>query len=264
MRRATSRSLRHIGGAAAMCVLVIAAALLGWSYVDARERAQWAQGTIKALSIAELGEVSKIMDSLIPRRQDASDVLQQAWSEAEQGSTERRNLTLAMVRLTEEHVDEGIAELLRATPHDVPAIRDLLSHQLRLVQDQLWTQIEQNALHEPGALQAASALAKLAPEDQRWSAMAPDLVAAIMIESPLRAAAWADNFQSIGEVLAPAMADVCRNLDENYDSGQVALATDILTRFALNDPGLLSSVMLDSKPNEFRQLFVTLFGNRCV
>ncbi len=114
LRKATARSLRLVGSVALVLLSLVGIGFWGLSAIAARERLQWADGMLTALSTVPLAEVPKITDSLMERKDDISDQLRQAWLASEDPSLTRRNLTLALLRLTGEQIDGAVEELLRS------------------------------------------------------------------------------------------------------------------------------------------------------
>ena len=84
------------------------------------------------------------------------------------GSRQKLHASLALLPVDATQVDYLFDRLLKATPSELPVLRDALKPHRATLIPKLWTVLESAKPGDASLLPAASALASYDPEDARW------------------------------------------------------------------------------------------------
>ncbi len=215
-----------------------------------------AAALVKAVATADLARVPQLVTDLAPYRQWADAELRQIVAQEPESSTAALQARLALLPVDDLQAEPILQRLLSAEPTQVEVLRQaLVGHHSGLTQS-LWTIVEQpNSVNDAKLLHAASALAAFESESDRWSAVAPRLVERLVNENPLRVAIWIETLQPVKKHLLPSLAAIFRSHDGQRTQTQIDLATNMLERCAADDVTLLSELLFDAEPRQFRALF---------
>ena len=102
-------------------------------------------------------------------------------------------------------------------------------------------------------LPAASALASYAPDDARWEAEGGKVAQALVSVNSVLLRPWIEALRPVRGKLTAPLATIFR--DKNRSESERALATDILTDYASDDPNLLADLLMDSDPKAYAAFF---------
>ena len=108
---------------------LLVAALVGMkirSAVVERHNATRAEGLVDELMRADIGQVPGIVEDLAAYRTWADPLLKADWEQANKGSAERLNLSLALLPVDQTQVKSLREQLLMVTPQQFPIVRDAL------------------------------------------------------------------------------------------------------------------------------------------
>ena len=251
--------LSWVGTAAAVVLIVIVGTLIAVNYQnDARVREM-----VESLKNAKESEVSEIVKGFKGYRRWANQPLQHMFTV---DSAESAKLHAALALAPVEPVDGKVIghlrkQLLTATPAQFPLIRDSLrdydpEHTQQIEEHWQFTQATTNPISE--RFQAACALAKYAPEDARWSAIAPTIANHLTTLPIAEAVAWRTELLSARKQLQQPLATIFRTSPKESQIHQFAAET--LTEYASDNGELLGELLLEADTYTF-ELFFTAGEN---
>lgn len=143
---------------------------------------------------------------------------------------------------------------------DVSAVQELLAANPRVTVPLSWTaSFWKVALGQKESaarrFRAAAVLADLDPSNPDWQEIAGPVVDQLLKENRLELGEWAELFSDVRKNLTPRLTHVFR--DRGLSELGRELATEILAEYAADEPELLTELVLDGEPNQFRMLFDT-------
>jgi formylglycine-generating enzyme required for sulfatase activity/tRNA A-37 threonylcarbamoyl transferase component Bud32 len=239
--------------ATATALLVALLALVAYTsqrLADARRR-------VDALTVAEVRAIPSILEQLGADRRLVRDRLARLARGDGRGADDRRRLPAALALLPD---DPGQADFLagrmlkpEATPDEVLVIRDALiaQHLTEKVSDRLRRVLTAQPKDlDDAQLRAAGALAKMAPADPAWPAVAGPITRRLVRENPLWIGPWGDVFRPMAGRLAGPLRDIYagRGAAEQRDR-----AFTLLFEFAAG-PDDVVALIGAADPDQFRQL----------
>ena len=256
-RKMMARARRYLAlqGSVFLTLLAIAT-LAGFSIRQQFLRQQQAtlvNGMVRRLLDAQTEQVPDIIDDMAPYRDQAEPLLMQAY---DQGTDDRRQLHLALALLpSDPNQLEGIYErLLRATPHEFPAIVSVVAPYHETLVERLWAGVESTELLDPSQqLRAAAALASFDPGSDKWARIPPDIADSLVRVPALHSAMWRNAFWPVRMALYPQLAAIFR--DAGRGEMERSLATDLLTEYVADQPELLVELLVDAEHEQYLAIF---------
>lgn len=140
-----------------------------------------------------------------------------------------------------------------AVPIEFPVIRDALANRKDQLLDQLWAVAESTERgQESQRIRAASALATYDPESPRWrkvqTSVANDLVGASAIYLSL----WVASLRPVRVALIPPLSEIFRSSRRELER---SVASDILAEYAMDQPDVLTNLVLDADEYQFGVIY---------
>lgn len=238
---------------AVVAFAVLAAMLfVGW---ETRGRIQ-ASALAQRIVSAETTRVPIILREMDEFRRWSEPYLRSALKEAEPGSREELNASLALLPFDPDQADYLVGQALRADPDEFLVFREaLFSHRNSLV-ERLWGLLENSTQETGKRLTAAQLLAHFVRSSDpraaelgsaRWSKVGPFL-AAQMIETAVhdtaRYEALVNGLKPAGRDLIPELQVVYR--DTKQDRSRRAIAMNLVESFAGEDVAALTDILVVS------------------
>ncbi|MGZ3472092.1 MAG: formylglycine-generating enzyme family protein, partial [Isosphaeraceae bacterium] len=209
---------------------------------------------VEAIRVAETKDVPPLVKQLADRRlwEAKKQLLDPIIMNSDGDSKEHLHASLALLPEDDEQVEYLYHCLLKASPTELPVIRDALKqYQERLV-ERLWSVLEQPK-DEGQYLQAASALALYDQSNPRWQNVGGKVAQAMVKVNVVYLRDWLDALHPArGELTAP-LATIFR--DKKHSETERSLAMNILADYASDQPTLLADLLMDSEENPFAALF---------
>lgn len=137
-----------------------------------QQQATRAAGLVDSLSKADILQVPPIIAVLSEYREWADPLLKAKFAEAQDGSSEKLAVALALAPVHEDQVEYLSEQLPDLTLEEFPVVRAALSPYKDNLTDRLWRLADDPSQAAPRRFQAAAALAEFAPDDERWTRIA--------------------------------------------------------------------------------------------
>jgi len=233
-----------------MLGLVTLVSLITWGGIEG-------YGTLRASALVEslqkvgTPEVPAIVEQLSGYRRWADRRLVLSL----QSNDEREHLhaSLALLPVDASQVDYLFNRLLKATPGELPVLRDALNAHRSTLARKLWTVLDSAKPDDDALLPAASALASYGPDDARWEAVGGKVAQKLVSVNSLLLRPWIDALHPVRGKLTVPLETIFR--DKSRPETAHSLATDILTDYASDDPGLLAELIMVSDPKAYVSFF---------
>src|SRR5262249_51950814 len=107
---------------------------------------------------------------------------------------------------------------------------------------------------ESQRLRAAAALAKYAPESERWGKWSPLVVHDLVMENPFFLGQWGEAYRPVKNSFLPSLADIFRD-QQPERAAERTLATNLLADYAADQPQLLADLLMDADDKQFAVLY---------
>ena len=236
-------------------VAAVLLALIGCGVYEVQGRLE-AHALQGRLLDANTNEVPTIVADMLPYRRWINQLLHDDYAQAEASKDARKQLhaSLALLPVDATQVNYLYGRLLEAAPHEVPVIRDALAAHQSELEEKLWAVVEKPQKgKESQQLRAAAALAKYAPESEKWAKVSSSVVDQLAAENPVFLGLWMEGFRPIkGELLA-SLANIYR--DANRRESERTLATNILADYAADQPQVLADLLMDADEKQFAVIY---------
>lgn len=245
-------------------VLLLIVALTGVSIRTAvvnQQNITRAEGLVAGLLKADIAQIPAIIAEIEPYREWADPLLRQENDKAAANSRQKLHTSLALLPVDATQVKFLYNRLLDATPPEVPVIRDALAPHNYALLHKLWAVAEKpDNGKESQRLRAAAALAKYAPDSQRWNKSSEAVVDQLVAENPVFLVLWMDGFRPIQGKLLASLASIYRDIKGR--ESQRTLATNILADYAADKPAVLFDLLADAEQFQFAALYNKLKEHR--
>jgi formylglycine-generating enzyme required for sulfatase activity/tRNA A-37 threonylcarbamoyl transferase component Bud32 len=192
---------------------------------DARERQRETRAAelVRALESAETAGVPRVVADLADVRDLARPKLVDL---AAQPPTTKQGLHARLALLADE--PELAAELAEYLPgcrsEELLTIRNALKPHAAAVSPGLWAVLTAGHFAPGKRVRAACALAGLAPDDPRWTAVAPAVAAAAVRANPVEFVAWAAALEPVRGTLVPALVRRYPESRSRIEGGKLAVS----------------------------------------
>ena len=145
------------------------------------QRATHAAGLVQRLLDADTPQVPDIVEAMRDYRQWVDPSLRSELEKRSDDSRQKLHASLALLPVDASQVDYLFNRLLKATPSELPVLRDALKTHQSTLTPKLWTVLESAKPGDASLLPAASALASYDPDDARWEAVGGKVAQALVI-----------------------------------------------------------------------------------
>jgi serine/threonine protein kinase/formylglycine-generating enzyme required for sulfatase activity len=231
--------------------LTVASAII-WAGIEA-------YGTLRASALVEslqrvgTTEVPAIVAQLSTYRRWADSRLKRVVESTDDQSREHLHASLALLSVQSGQVDYLAKRLLSAAPGEFPVLRDALETHRDTLKPRLWTVLESAKPGDASLLPAAGALATYDPENVRWEAESGKVAQALVSVNSLVLRSWIEALRPVRSKLTDPLAAIFQ--DHSRPESVHSLATDILSDYASDDPGLLAELIIVAEPKAYVSLF---------
>ena len=253
MRRASRlHSLRF----AIVAALVLAACVTGVGI----HNAVVAERLVDGLLTAETSMVPSIIDELKQYRNWADPDLAQEYGAAENNSTQKLHVAMALLSVDGSKLDYLSEQLLVVTPDQFPTVRDTLKPYKKKLVDRYWetaTDIQQT---QPRRFQAACALASYDPNDERWNEINKFVASHLVNVLPSELLPWRNALRPVKSRLLVPLGAIYRD-DQQRDLAR-SFATTTLLDYAAAAPDELFNLLADADQIQFLTVYGMLLEHR--
>ena len=227
-------------------------ALVSWGAIEGYGRLR-ASALVESLQRVDTSEVPAIVKQLSGYRRWADPQLVRVVQGTDARSREHLHASLALLPVDSTQLDYLFNRLLAANPDELPVLRDALKPHRATLTPKLWTVLESSRPGDVSLLPAASALASYAPDDGKWEAVGGKVAQALVSVNSLLLRPWIEALRPVRGKLTAPLARIFQ--DKSRSETVHSLATDILTDYASDAPGLLAELLMVSDVKAYRRLF---------
>ncbi len=237
---------------AAVFLLLATVAVMAWARLQG-ERDLHAAALVESIRTAAIAEVPSLVRQLDGYRRWADPQLRRILHDSDPGSRAHLHASLALLEVDPAQADDLGDRLLSAAPAELLVIRDALHPHGARLRSALWPVLEASQPGDDRLLRSAAALALYDPEGPRWDGVADRVARALVTQNALHLGAWLDALRPVSGKLNPPLAAIFR--DAGLGETVHSLATDILSVYAADDPGLLAGLLMEADPKAYATLF---------
>jgi eukaryotic-like serine/threonine-protein kinase len=234
-----------------LTAIVLAGIAVRRHFVE-NQRATVAAGLVQRILDAETPQVPDILRAMRDYRRWVDPPLRSELEKRTEDSRQRLHASLALLPVDASQVDYLFSRLIKATPSELPVLRDALKTHQSTITPRLWKVLESAKPSDTSLLPSASALAVYDPDNSKWEATADNVAHALVTINSIYLGPWLEALRSVRGKLAAPMASVFRDKRPESEHTQ---ATNILTDYASDDPDLLAELLMVSGPKSFLSLF---------
>ena len=258
LRAAGRHHLRRFVFLAAAILATVVVARDGYGRLKAREAFQRLLKATPAEAPALIEEMAPLHRWVDPMLRREADRNQAAGLESPIG------LSIALLPVDPSRAKVLKDRLLRADPAELRIIRTVLSdHRAALgeagwenLREGFWRDLDQASLTRDETLRVACGLAEFAPEDRRWSIIAPDVVECLVAREPIVAGDWIDLLGPVRLALGPELKKGF--LEERWTVRQREVAAVALAEYLGQDPESLVALAVEASPTELAAFIPSL------
>jgi eukaryotic-like serine/threonine-protein kinase len=221
---------------------------------------QWTQASklVHTLAFADTARVPGLLKELEGYRDWTTPMLRGQFKKTGNGSRERLNVGLALLRLradTDAVYDEIREHLPVASPAELKLLSDNLPAHPPALSRELWPVLESAVPGDPRYLAAAALLANCDGDDPRWDEISSDVARAMVKVDTAQFSSWLEIFHPVKEKLIAALIDVVRDVSLDRLETDRARAANYLSDYLGDRPEDLVNLLKGAGPNEFAILF---------
>ena len=208
-----------------------------------QQNATHTAGLVDSLLKADIAQVPGVISDLNANREWADPLLKTKIAEANDGSTAKLVLALALLPVDDSQINYLREQVPVCTLEQFPVVRTaLLPHKAKLT-DALWRLVRDESQDAPRRFQAAAALAEYAPDDERWQAtasfVAQHLTSAV---SSVHLGQWRQLFQPASKALTGPLTGI--HADRIRTEKQREAAAFVLSDYLRDQPSKLTAAIL--------------------
>ena len=248
---------------AALMTAIVLLVSGGIFVVRERQNATYAQGLVQTLTRADTGAVPRIVADIDDYRRWCDPLLEERYSAAPDGSTEKLHLAIGLLPADRSTLDYLRGQLLILPHTQFAVVRDaLLPYKNEMIED-LWT-VALNDEDEARRFRAACALATYDPNDQRWIGIRRAVASYLVRVRPSELASWRTALRPVKETLVVPLAAVYR--DSTEDVQVRSFATETLAEYLSDDASGIFDLFADADARQFEPMFEKLraHGDRAI
>jgi eukaryotic-like serine/threonine-protein kinase len=224
-----------------------------WGVIEAQGNL-WASGMVGSLKTARTADVPSIIKQLSGYRRWADPPLRRLLKESYPASREYLHASMAMLAEDPSQVDYLTDSLLSASATELPVLGELLEPHQSKIAARLWSVLDTARPGEPTMLAAASALARYAPKDPRWTRHAEKIAELLVRSNPLSLGSWLELFRPARAALVAPLAAILRDRAPLRTESERELAATLLSDYASTQPDALADLLMDADPTPFATL----------
>jgi formylglycine-generating enzyme required for sulfatase activity len=238
-----------------VAVGVLALGLSGWRRVaEADEaRAGAARSLVQQLLKVDTSLVGDLVGALGDYRRWADPELKRIVAEPWAQPKAKLHASLALLPVDSGQVPYLQTRLLAAAPEELLVLCEaLLPHRAKLVST-FWETLESAHPGDPSLLRSAGALAMYDRESPRWADLARKVAEELVAADPAFYRTWLEAFRPVRDSLTGSLVEIFR--DRRRAATEHSVAANVLAEYAVDEPRLLSDLLLEADPARFRTLF---------
>ena len=261
VRAATKQHSRNLGIAGLLAIAVVCATVFARSVREHQHQYDLANAWVDALRAADVSEVPAILREFDKFQADASPILRQHLQDENAEPRTRLNASLALLRNDPSQEAYLLNRALQAAPDELHLISDTFASAEINPSPALWKAVDAPNVTQNERFCGLCLLAQADPANSRWQQLAPFLAEQLVTQTSLSfALKWSDSLRPVQSWLIAPLAAVFRNADST--DTQRTVAVSILADYGKDDFGLLTSLLVDAKPQQFAILIPALKQNR--
>jgi len=232
--------------------LVLLVSLISWGGIEA-------YGTLRASALVEslqkvgTPEVPAIVHQLSGYRRWADPRLVRTVRSTDDQSREHLHASLALLPVDASQVDFLFDRLIKATPSELPVLRDALKTHRVILTPKLWTVLHKAKPGDLSMLPVASALASYDPDNAQWEGVGSKVVQALVSVDAIHLGPWIEALRPVGGKLSAPLATIFE--DKERPESEHKLATNILADYARDDPDRLAEPLMVADTKAYLSLF---------
>ncbi len=230
--------------------LVMLVSLITWGGIESYGAIR-ASALVESLQKVSTPDVPAIVKQLSGYRRWADPQLVRALQNADE--REHLHASLALLPVDASQVDYLLSRLSKATPSELPVLRDALNIHHSTLTPKLWTALESAKPGDASLLPSASALASYDPDDAKWEAVSVKVSQALVSVNAIHLGPWIEALRPVRAKLTAPLATIFQ--EKERPETEHTLATNILTDYASDDPGRLAELLMVSDPKAYLSLF---------
>jgi serine/threonine protein kinase/formylglycine-generating enzyme required for sulfatase activity len=193
-----------------LSIAVLVGTAVGRRVID-NQSATHAAGLVHRVVDAETAQVPDIVKAMREYRRWVDPALSSEFSKSSDDSRQKLHSSLALLPVDATQVDYLLLRLIKATPGELPVIRDALKpHQAALV-PKLWSVLDSGQPGDVSLLPAASALADYDTVSPRWESVSGKLAQSLVRVNPVFLVAWLDALRPVRTPISPSFGAIFRD-----------------------------------------------------
>jgi eukaryotic-like serine/threonine-protein kinase len=233
--------------------LAIILVLVGWVGYESYGSLE-ASALVESVRTAETGDMPRLIERLAGYRRWANPLLVRLVRDSKENSKERLHARLALLPVDAGQVKYLYPRLLKASPTEVPVIREALKDHREGLVERLWRILEQPTKDEEGQqLQAASALTIYDPDNPRWRTIGGRVAEGLVSVNSVFLGDWMRALRPVRNRLTPPLGIIFR--DRRRSESERSLAADVLADYAGDKPNILADLLMDADLKAFAVLY---------
>ena len=211
-----------------------------------------AAGLVRRVLEADTPQVPVIVEAMRDYRKWVGPSLRSELDKRSGNLRQELHASLALLPVDATQVDYLFNRLLKATPIELPVLRDALKTHQSALTPKLWTVLESAKPGDDALLPAASALAIYDTDNAKWEAQGGKVAQALVSVNSIYLGPWLEALRPVrGKLTAPiVLIFQHKNTESVYTQ-----ATNILTDYASDDPNLIANLLMDSDAKAYLSFF---------
>lgn len=212
-----------------------------------------AKELVEKLEVAPTEKLTPIIRELAGYRPWANPRLQSLVQRNDDSSREKLHGSLALLEVDPSQLPFLEKRLHAAKPTELIVIRDFLRPHRATLVPKLWLDLASAGPDDSTLLPTAAALADYDPASPRWDQSGGEVVQALVGLNPVYLGPWLDVLRPARAKLGGPLAAIFK--DQKRPETERALAANILTNYASDDPALIADLLMESNPKAFAAFF---------
>jgi serine/threonine protein kinase/formylglycine-generating enzyme required for sulfatase activity len=230
--------------------LVLLVSLITWGGIEGYSTLR-ASALLESLQKVGTPDVPAIVKQLASYRRWADPQLVRAVRSTDD-PRQKLHSSLALLPVDATQVDYLFNRLIKATPSELPVLRDALKSHRTGLTPKLWKVMESAKPDDASLLPSASALASYDPDDARWEAAGGKVAQALVSVNSIYLGDWLKYLSDVRSKLTPPLATIFG--DRKRSDSEQTQATNILTNYASDDPELIANLVMVAGPKAYLSL----------
>ncbi|MDA1230078.1 MAG: SUMF1/EgtB/PvdO family nonheme iron enzyme, partial [Planctomycetota bacterium] len=258
---ATKRHGRNLGIVTILMTIVASASILAANALQRSHQSELANAWVDALRAADINEVPAFLQEFDKYQEDASPILRRHLQNVTAEPRTRLNASLALLREDPSLESDLLDRALSASPDELQLICQTFATTSLNPSSALWKIADSPDVTQIARFRALCMLARADPENSRWQQLAPYLSRQLVTQTSLSfALKWSHALRPVQQWLMEPLATVFRNTDST--DTQRTVAVSILADYGKDDFELLTSLLVDARPQQFAILIPALKQDR--